>query len=353
MDEPGAPLRSAVVGLRMGGQHARTLHELQEFQVVGVCDLNPELAAQIASEVPGARPYTDYGEMLAMERPDVVTVATPTESHARLVIMAAEAGAHGVCCEKPMATSMADGRAMLSACVKHGTCLIVGHQRRMGPDLLEMRRLIESGAIGDVYLIRGTCAGDMLSDGTHLIDSLRWLAGDQPVNWLLGQVYREPPDPSQERGIGYTALGGYRYGHMVETGAMATLEFRSGLRAEMLTGQVRFPGRQYQDYEVFGTKGRLWRLGDRITTPLRIHDGQDGGWRDVTGYLGEPVADAFTSMYQAFARTVRVGTAHPLAGESALADLEVIMAVYESGRTHSLIQLPLQQDAFPLPLMFA
>jgi len=345
------PLRGAVVGLRMGSGHARTMHRLEEFQLVAVCDLNQELADKIAGELAGAKPYTDYEEMLAVEKPDVVAVATPTDSHARLTIVAAEAGARGIISEKPMAISLGDGKAMVAACAQHGTRLIVGHQRRMGPDLLEMRRLMDSGAIGDVYLVRGSCQGDLLSDGTHLIDSLRWLAGDQPIKWVLGQAFRDPPDPTEKRGMGFDALGGYRYGHMIETGAIAVFEFQSGLRGELLTGKARIPGRQYQDYEVFGTKGRLWRLGDRKEVPLRIQDEQAGGWRDLTGYLeGKP--DPFTHMYQAFARTVCEGTPHPLSGESSLADLELLMAIFESARTHARIDLPLQQDALPLLLMY-
>jgi len=63
----------------------------------------------------------------------------------------------------------------------------------MGPDLLEMRRQVDSGALGDVRLIRATCDGDLLSDGAHLVDLLRWLASGRPVRWEPGQVYREQP----------------------------------------------------------------------------------------------------------------------------------------------------------------
>jgi len=351
MSEAPQVLRSVVVGLRMGRRHAQVMDELPEYQVVGVCDLDETRAAEVASELSDAKAYTDYEAMLAAEKPDVVTVATPNDSHARFTIMAVEAGAQGICCEKPMAVSMGEGRAMVAVCAEHGTKLIVAHQRRMGPDLVAMRRLIDRGAIGEVYLLRGSCQGDLLTDGTHLVDSLRWLAGDEEIRWVLGQAYREAPDPNEEKGVGFHRSGGYRYGHMIETGAMAAFEFASGLRAEILTGGARFPGREYQDYEVFGSKGRLWRLGDRVDPPLRIWDEQGGGWREWTDYPGCPTSDARTNMYMAFARTIQEGTVHPLSGESGLADLEILIAMFESARTHSMVQLPLQQEAFPLPLM--
>jgi len=352
MSEDTKPLRAGVIGLRMGRSHARSMQRLDAYQVVGLCDLNAELAGELVTEAfPDAKAYTDYQEMLAAEQLDVVAVCTPTDSHAQLTIAVAETGVRGICCEKPMATSLGDGRAMIRACDENGVKLIVSHQRRMGPDLLTMRRLIDEGAIGEVYLVRGGCQGDLLSDGTHLIDSLRWLAGDSPVQWLLGQIHRETPDPEEEHGIGFHRSGGYRYGHMVENGAMAVIEFESGLRAEMFTGSMHMRGRPYQDYEVLGTKGRLWRNGDQADPPLRIQDEEAGGYRVLSNDPDAP-AHAQVNMYAAFAQTIREGTPHPLSGESGLADLEVIMAIHESARTHNRIEFPLEQETYPLLLMY-
>jgi len=63
-------------------------------------------------------------------------------------------------------------------------------------------------------------------------------------------------------------------------------------------------------------------------------------------------AHAQVNMYAALARTIREGTPHPLSGESGLADLEVIMAIHESARTHNRIEFPLEQEAYPLLLMY-
>ncbi len=347
-------LRSAIVGC--GGisrAHSRVMAESADFEVVAVCDVREEAARAAAEKLPGATAYTDMQEMLAAAQPDVVAVCTATDSHARLTIEAAAAGAgvRGICCEKPMATCMGEGREMVAACRENGVSLIVNHQRRMGADLVQMRRLIEAGALGDVHLIRASCQGDLLSDGTHLVDSIRWLAGDEDVAWVLGQVYRKKPDPAEAKSGGYTASGGHRYGHPIETGAIGVLEFASGARAEMLCGGAHLPGRQYQDYEVFGTKGRLWRRGDRGEPPVLIQDERGGGWREAP--LDPDIAgrQAMTESYRAFARMIRQGEPHPLSGDSSLKDLEVLMAAYESARTNAKVELPLEQDAFPLQLM--
>jgi len=345
------PFRGAVVGCRMGRGHAQVMADCDDFELVAVCDLDEEQAKKTAEQFEGAKAYTDFEKMLEAERPDVVAIATPNDSHARLTLQAVESGVRGICCEKPMAVNMGQARAMVAACRENGVSLIVNHQRRMSAPMVRMRELIEEGAIGDVYLLRASNAGDILSDGTHAVDSLRWLAGDEDVRWVFGQVYREEPDPTEAKAGGYHTSGGWRYGHPVETGGFGVFEFASGLRAEVLTGRVQFPGRRYQDYEVFGTKGRLWRAGDNADPPILIQDEQGGGWRAVDIDESLNRRQAMVDSYMAFARMMREGGPHPLSGDSALKDHEVVMAIYESARTHSRIELPLRQEAFPLALM--
>jgi predicted dehydrogenase len=326
----------------MGAYHARSAAALPQFEIVAGCDLDAALAAQFAQQHDGAQAYTDYNRMLREARPDVVIVATTTAAHAPLTIQAAESGARGVFCEKPMATSMAEGRAMVETCRRHNTALAVNHQRRTSAVFQEMRRLLESGAIGGVQLIRGSCQGDILSDGTHLIDSIRYLVGDVDAKWVFGQIYRRPDD-SDESG-----KAGFRYGHAVESGAYGLIEFENGVRAEIHTGKVAVKGRNYQDYEIFGTQGRMWRAGDRSDPPLQIQDAQAGGWRALA--IEEDSAE-WQNNYEQFARMICEGADHPLAGNSALKDLELVMAIYEAARLHDKIELPLQQEKFPLQIM--
>lgn len=346
MIEGQTPLRAAVIGCGgMGLAHARSLAALADFTVVAGCDLQEELAQRFAEQIAGARPYTDLDRMLAEQRPDVVVVATNNVTHAPLAIRAAEAGARGVICEKPMATCLADGRAMVEACRRANTALIVHHQRRMLPEFVTLRRLIAEGALGEVRLIRAGCAGDVLSDGTHLVDTLRHLAGDAEVRRVFGQIHRLPPDPAEEPGQGFPVSGGWRYGHPVESGAMAVVEFADGLRAELFTGTLQPRGRPYQDYEVIGSAGRVVRAGDRADPPLLLLRDDRAGAEAV------PLDPPQANRYELFARMVREGAGHPLAGESALRDLEVVMAIYESARLRDWVELPLEQPRFPLEIL--
>jgi predicted dehydrogenase len=348
-------LSVAVVGLRGIAQgHARGFAALpEEYRLIAGCDLDAGRATEFADKFPGTRTFADYAVMLAETKPDVVVVATNSVTHAALAVQAAEAGVRGIFLEKPMAVSLGEARAVIAACRARGCALVVNHQRRAYPVFRAMRRLIAEGAIGRPELLRGSCAGDLLSDGTHTVDILRHLADDAEVKWVFGQVQRDSPDPAQPRGMGYDALGGWRYGHPIETGAMAVLAFETGLRAEIFTGRLQPPGRAYQDIEAVGDGGALWRPGDSAKVPLLVRDKAGGGWRPAEFPAeADPVQTSSTlENYRRFARMVREGGPHPLSGDSGFKDHEIIMAIYESARLHARIELPLSQDRFPLAIM--
>lgn len=340
----------------MGAGHAGHMAALPDhYKVVALCDLNAQLADETAAKHEGSKAYTDYTTMLAEAKPDVVVVATNNVSHAPLTIEAARAGVRGVYCEKPMAESYGNAKAMVEECAKAGTKLAVNHQRRCMPVFRTLRKLIEAGAIGTPELILCSNAGDVLSDGTHFIDTARHLAGDVDVKWVLGQVYRRPPKPEEPRAMGFQTSGGWRYGHPVETGAIGIFQFASGLRAEVHSGEMMMPGKKwYQYYEILGSDGRIIRAMDNADPALVIQD-KNGGWRPVEIEKEDPAMQdhAWTMqwIFRRFADMIHEGCDHPLSGDNALKDQEVVMAIYESARLQQRLDLPLQQDDFPLPLM--
>ncbi len=358
----------------MGEGHVSALCTLPDsYQVIAICDLDLTRAQEIAEQYQVPAVYTDYSTLLEQERPDVVVIATPNSSHAVYTLQAAEAGVRGICCEKPMAVNLKDARAMVQVCAQQQTPLIINHQRRVGADLLAARRLLDDGAIGQIRNIRGICAGDLLSDGTHLLDSMLWLAGDIDANWVFGQIHREVSleETGAEHSNAFTARAGYRFGHPIENGGMAIVELQNGIRLELLTGDLIENGRIYQDYEVTGTHGRLWRSDDASAPNLFIEDQQGGSWdarlNESWRYKPEPNADNVSGLwrpvetqepynqivesYCRFAQTIHRGADHPMSGVHALRGFEILMAIYESARLHSKLTLPLQQEQFPLELM--
>lgn len=345
------PLRAALVGCgNMGRGIMESMRALPEFTVAAGCDPAELSLSAFREQFPGAATYPDLGALLTADKPDVMVIATNNVTHAPLTIQAARAGVRGIYCEKPMAANYGDALDMVAACQASGTVLVVNHQRRLQPVFQTMRRLIAGGAIGQIELIRGSCAGDLLSDGTHTVDTVRHLLGDAPAHWVVGQLMRFPVDASLPRGMGYDVSGGYRYGHPVEDGTMAVVEFEGGVRAEIFTGRLQPRGRRYQDYEVVGSDGRLRRAGDGADPALLIQT--DGAWRaaeldDVPGE--DPIAHSLSL----FARTIHHGEPHPMSGETGLRDQEIVMAIYESARRRARVDLPLDERRFPLEVLLA
>ncbi len=381
------PLRAVVVGCGgMGRNQAGLLASSSRFELAGVCDAY-EAAVREVGEAYGVEAFTDFAAMLERVRPQTVSVCTPTSSHAALTIAAAEAGVRGVYCEKPMATNLADARRMVAVCRERGVVLVINHQRRLGADMVEAKRLIDAGAIGRVRVLRGQCQGDVLSDGTHALDSLLYLADDAAPSWVLGQVHRDTESLREKRervdhgpvSVGTGAEGrhagaalGYRYGHAVESGAIAVASLSNGVRLELCFGDMVEPGRMYQDYEAVGASGRLWRTGDAHRGPnLFLQDGVEADcavpergeaipvpaalgqrptWRRVTVETGVR-KQAMHEAYERFAEAIHTGEPHPMRGEVALIGFELNMGIYESARLRRRVRFPLEQERFPLELM--
>ncbi|MBC7234438.1 MAG: Gfo/Idh/MocA family oxidoreductase [Chloroflexi bacterium] len=117
-----SPLGAAVIGLGVGRIHAVAYDALPEYELVAVCDTNPERLA-LAREQFGLAAYSDAAEMLRDERIEVVSVATPHPSHAPLAIAALESGRH-VIVEKPMAVNLREADAMIE-CASFALALVM------------------------------------------------------------------------------------------------------------------------------------------------------------------------------------------------------------------------------------
>jgi UDP-N-acetylglucosamine 3-dehydrogenase len=142
--------RVLLIGLgMMGTNHARVLGDLDTVDWVGVADVD-EVAVHRVTRGRALRGYTDYREALAAERPDAAIVAVPTRLHAEVAGYALEQGVH-VLVEKPIAASVAEGEALRALAEKRGLLLSVGHVERFNPALIELKRRLDVGELGQVF----------------------------------------------------------------------------------------------------------------------------------------------------------------------------------------------------------
>ncbi|MBN1400933.1 MAG: Gfo/Idh/MocA family oxidoreductase, partial [Anaerolineae bacterium] len=142
--EPGA------TGYGMSHAHALGYEASPDAEIVALADIVLPNARAFQTEHGGERLYTDYHEMLAQERLDIVSIATWPHLHAEMVIACAEAGIKAIHCEKPMAPTYGEARRMVAVCVERGVQLTFNHQRRFGPPFRRAKELLQSGAIGQL-----------------------------------------------------------------------------------------------------------------------------------------------------------------------------------------------------------
>lgn len=135
-----------------GHRHLPEYAANQNVEIVAVCDIVEERAMEKAEKY-DAKFYTKYEDLLANEEIDAVSVCTPNYLHAPVSIAALNAGKH-VLCEKPMATSDAETKAMIEAAEKNGKKLMIAHNQRFVPSHEKAREFIESGKLGKVYSFR-------------------------------------------------------------------------------------------------------------------------------------------------------------------------------------------------------
>jgi len=149
-------LRVVVVGCGFVAQKRHIpgfLRLKRHVSLCAVCDLNQNLAKDVANRFGIANVYTDLSEMFSKERPDVVDVCTPPKVHASVAIEAMEKGCH-VLLEKPMASDLSDCDKMIQASRKYGVKLSIVHNQRFYPPFLKAQELVESGAIGELVGLR-------------------------------------------------------------------------------------------------------------------------------------------------------------------------------------------------------
>jgi predicted dehydrogenase len=143
------------VGLVGCGAIARAhAHAVQRvgIEVVGVCDVDEGRSARLAAELGGVRRYRHATELLARERPDIVHVVTPPQTHRDLAVEAMDAGSH-VLVEKPMAVDVREANEMIEASRRSQRVLGVCHNQLFDPAVLKARELAASGELGRIVAV--------------------------------------------------------------------------------------------------------------------------------------------------------------------------------------------------------
>ncbi len=325
-------LKVGLIGLgRLGKVYARDLSSrLAETRLVAVADVNGALAAEVAAEFDVPRSYGDSRELLTDREVDAVVIVSPTHTH-KDVVCAAMESRKPTFCEKPLALSLDECRAMKSAVEKHGTFFQMGFMRRFDPGYAAAKRRIDEGGIGRPVIFKATSrdpfrpsleyanpasSGGILVDmGIHDFDLARWFMGDVKTVSAIGGVLAYP--------------------EMASVGdidnAIATLVFADGR-----LGVIDLTRNGVYGYdittELLGTAGTV-RIGYLRETPILTMTKQ-GVTHDTVPYFMERFERAYTLQLQNFAQNVLSGRTPPITIDDGVEALRVALAAtaaYRSG----------------------
>ena len=188
--EDARPLRTAVVGLGYWGPNlVRVLNEINESELVAVCDLDEGRLRKVARRYPATRMTTSYEALLDDHSVEAIVIATPVTTHHQLAMAALEAGKH-VFVEKPLAASSQEALELQTTAERAGLTLMPGHTFLYSPPVTYSRELITTGELGDIYFISMSRVNLGLHQadvsvvwdlGPHDFSILRYWLGEAPV----------------------------------------------------------------------------------------------------------------------------------------------------------------------------
>lgn len=276
--------------------------------------------------------YSDYRDMLAKERLDIVSVCTTARIRAQIVQDLVEAGVKAIWAEKPLALTLAEADEMVRVCREKNIMMAVNCSRRWNPYFSKTRRLIEDGELGDLLQITALCECGLSHNGSHIIDTIRYLAGGQ-VSWVWGEMESDEAADRDEDLMG----NGY-------------LAFDNGVRAylrSMPCGVARW------EFDVLGTKGRVRLVANcmEVERTILTPKGENYGGvpAKIPFALPTQIPGTGLTILADLANAIETGQPPRCAGEDGLAALEVAIALRESHRRGGTrVPLPLKDRSLSM-----
>jgi predicted dehydrogenase len=292
--------------------------------VTGDMDKGAKLAA--FHNVPQAVPYQDYDALLASDAIDAVYIALPNSMHADFAIRAAKAGKH-ILVEKPLATSVADAQAMITAAGNAGVFLMTAYRLHNEPGTVAVLDHIRKGSIGtplifqSVFSFQSTLGnhrllanhwGGPLQDlGVYSINAARHIFGEEPI-LATATIHQPKGDP--------------RFAE-IEATLAATLTFPAGGIAQIVSS---FGAGSVDNYRIVGSMGDIeMDPGFKFDFAMKMRLRRDG----VTTETTFPQTDHFGAQVAYFSDCITSGTPPEADGEEGLADMQALIAIEMAART--------------------
>jgi len=307
--------------------------------VAALADPMADRVASLAKQY-GGKPYTDYKEMLGQADIDAVVVAGPNALHTEQTIAALNSGKH-VLCEKPMATTREDARAMMAAAEKNKKFLMIGLNQRLMPPHVKAKEILQSGKLGKVLSFRtafkhpgpegwsvdagkswffkkgqafmGVC-GDL---GVHKADLMRWLLGQEftDVGGFITTLDKRDPE-----------------GKLIELddNAYLTLKTAGGIIGSMILSWTNY-GTEENYTVLYCTKGVLGLGVDPVYGVVVSYSNGDRELHKV-GEMATNVKQVPSGIIDSFTKNIETNTPPEIDGNEGYRSLDVILTAIDAGK---------------------
>ncbi len=324
-------LTASVVGGGWGGTlNMSGLANSDRFELVAATDIKPEVCRVLEEQYPGIRTFTDYQEMFAICPTDVVCVATYAPSHEAIAIDALELPLKGICVEKPLGASVAEGQRILEAIKARNLPMAVPHPLLAEALPMEIIERVQRGDIGTLRLVEvEQNKWDLLNAGIHWLNFFVHLTAFEEIDWILAAL------DTKDRT--------YRDSMQVETSGVTYVQTRSGVRFVMHTGDqvlvTEERGRETTSlFRLVGTEGVITFFG--VHPVYRILNAENPTGTDIRP---EPFSQTEHEIHlNHMAAQIDNGIPDYTVADSSLTALECCEAAFLSHRHRCKVTFPLK-----------
>lgn len=310
------------------------LRSMPDIEYIGFADDDSERLQKYGEQFE-SKTFARYEDLLA-EKPDAVIICSENNKHRELVEMAAEAGCH-ILCEKPIATNEEDAQAIIQACEEAGVNLMIALPMRFSAAAQEVKGALDRGDLGNLFCANTTNQGEnpdyhrawfsdpelagggaVMDHTVHVVDMLRWYMGAEPT-----EVYAEVDN----------LFGKGRVD--CDTAGLLMISFDNGVFVTLDASWSRpafYPTWGNVKIDLIAQGGVLQT--DYFNQKLTVYEGQQE--RPAWHYWG---SDPNQGMIDEFFASIREQRVPLITGEDGLAALKVVLAAYESARTHQPVRI--------------
>lgn len=348
-------LRVGIVGLGWTGwTHLQAYKELPDVEVIALAGYEEDRLAKYGREFGVPNLYRDYQDLLARDDLDLVSICTPNNLHAPVAIMALEGGRH-VVCEKPLARTVVEGEAMVTAARKADRVLHTVFNHRARGDVAVLKRYIDEGSLGRVYHAKATWmrrngiptlgswftnkelagGGPLIDLGVHMLDLALFLTGEPTIATVSAATYAElGPRGRGNRPDSFGPKHGTGSAYEVEDLATAFLRADDGATIALEASWAVY-GSAYDNFGVtlYGTEGgaTIGVVNYNWEDTLRIYTDVAGRAAEVRPQVAR--GEGHLAVLRDFIGIVRGGDWSCHHGEEGLRRTAIIEACYTSADT--------------------